>query len=106
CVLCAGPGEQSVREEDRGPMTESKSQAAVVEFDHVTKRYDVPTGRTRGAQTPGAVNALWLLVTAGKICSLVDTAGCGKTTSLKMVNRLIEPTSGRILIDGVDAGAR
>ena len=32
--------------------------------------------------------------------------GCGKTTSLKMVNRLIEPTSGQILIDGVDAATR
>jgi len=87
-------------------MTESQSQAAVVEFDHVTKRYDVPTGRTRGAQTPGAVNDLSLVVPAGKICCLVGPSGCGKTTSLKMVNRLIEPTSGRILIDGVDAGAR
>jgi osmoprotectant transport system ATP-binding protein len=87
-------------------MAEQTHQAAVVEFDHVTKRYDVPSPRNRDKPTPGAVNDLSLHVPAGKICVLVGPSGCGKTTSLKMVNRLIEPTSGRILIDGVDAGTR
>ena len=81
-------------------------QAATVEFDHVTKRYDAPTGRDKGKPTPGAVNDLSLKVPAGKICILVGPSGCGKTTSLKMINRLIEPTSGKILIDGVDASTR
>jgi len=31
---------------------------------------------------------------------LLGTSGCGKTTTLKMINRLIEPTSGKVLIDG------
>jgi osmoprotectant transport system ATP-binding protein len=87
-------------------MANQSHQAAVVEFDHVTKRYDAPTGKERGKPTPGAVNDLSLTVPAGKICVLVGPSGCGKTTSLKMVNRLIEPTSGRILIDKVDAGTR
>ncbi len=83
-------------------------RAAVVEFDHVTKRYDAPVKRKDGttAPTPGAVNDLSLTVPAGKICVFVGPSGCGKTTSLKMVNRLIEPTSGKILIDGVDAATR
>ena len=87
-------------------MAEQHRQAAVVEFDHVTKHYDPPTGKDKRKPTPGAVNDLSLKVPAGKICILVGPSGCGKTTSLKMVNRLIEPTSGRILIDGVDAGTR
>src|SRR5690242_11667438 len=87
-------------------MADTPRQAAVVEFDHVTKRYDAPTGREKGKPTPGAVNDLSLTVPAGKICILVGPSGCGKTTSLKMINRLIEPTSGRILIDGVDAATR
>ena len=38
---------------------------------------------------------------------LVGTSGSGKTTLLRMVNRLIDPTSGSILIDGrADHGAR
>jgi osmoprotectant transport system ATP-binding protein len=87
-------------------MTTTQHQAAVVEFDHVTKRYEAPTGKRAGTPTPGAVNDLSMHVPAGKICVLVGPSGCGKTTSLKMVNRLIEPTSGRILIDGIDAGTR
>ena len=83
-------------------MADQNRKAAIVEFDHVTKRYDAPAGRDKGKPTPGAVNDLSLTVPAGKICILVGPSGCGKTTSLKMVNRLIEPTSGRITIDGVD----
>jgi osmoprotectant transport system ATP-binding protein len=88
------------------PMADQPRQAATVEFDHVTKRYDAPTGRNKGKPTPGAVNDLSLKVPAGKICILVGPSGCGKTTSLKMVNRLIEPSAGRILIDGEDAASR
>ena len=87
-------------------MADQHRKAAVVEFDHVTKRYDAPTGKDKDKPTPGAVNDLSLKVPAGKICILVGPSGCGKTTSLKMVNRLIEPTSGKILIDGVDASTR
>jgi osmoprotectant transport system ATP-binding protein len=87
-------------------MVDQHRQAATVEFDHVTKRYDVPTGKDKGKPVPGAVNDLSLKIPAGKICILVGPSGCGKTTSLKMVNRLIEPTAGKILIDGVDASTR
>ena len=87
-------------------MADSPRQAATVEFEHITKRYDAPTGKDKGKPTPGAVNDLSLKVPAGKICILVGPSGCGKTTSLKMINRLIEPTSGKILIDGVDASTR
>src|SRR5258708_22495393 len=67
-------------------------RGATVEFRAVTKRYADQT----------AVDALSFTVPAGKICILVGPSGSGKTTSLKMVNRLIEPTSGAILIDGKD----
>src|SRR5687767_5282484 len=48
------------------PMADQPRQAAVVEFDHVTKRYDAPTGRDKGKGTPGAVNDLSMQVPAGK----------------------------------------
>ncbi|NQT18333.1 MAG: ATP-binding cassette domain-containing protein [Planctomycetes bacterium] len=54
---------------------------------------------------PGGVQAvkdLSLEISEGETLVLLGTSGSGKTTTMKMVNRLIDPTSGRILIDGAD----
>jgi osmoprotectant transport system ATP-binding protein len=66
-------------------------QAAEIVFDGATKVY--------GNGAP-AVDQLSLTVPAGEICVLVGPSGGGKTTALKLVNRLIELTSGDIRIDG------
>jgi osmoprotectant transport system ATP-binding protein len=68
----------------------------VIEFDRATKRY---------GGGPPAVDALSLEIRAGETCVLVGPSGGGKTTALKMVNRLVEPTSGRVLIDGRDVAS-
>lgn len=73
-------------------------RAGVLELRDVTKRY-------RGAPRD-AVSELSLTVPAGAVCVLIGPSGCGKTTALKMVNRLIEPSSGEILIDGVSVRDR
>jgi osmoprotectant transport system ATP-binding protein len=75
-----------------GPMQDAAG--AVVAFEHVSKRYP-------GTDAP-AVDDLSFTVPAGEICVLVGPSGSGKTTTMKMVNRLIEPTDGRITIDGTD----
>ena len=49
-----------------------------------------------------AVCDLSMEVADGETLVLLGTSGSGKTTTMKMVNRLIEPTAGRILVDGVD----
>ena len=49
-----------------------------------------------------AVDGISLEVARGECVFLVGSSGCGKTTTLKMVNRLVEPTSGRVLVDGRD----
>jgi osmoprotectant transport system ATP-binding protein len=41
-------------------------------------------------------------VAAGELVVILGPSGCGKTTLLKMVNRLYEPTSGRIFLDSID----
>lgn len=52
--------------------------------------------------TVPAVAGLDLDVPDAEVVALVGPSGCGKTTILKMVNRLIDPTSGRVLLRGVD----
>ena len=49
-----------------------------------------------------AVDDVSLRVDRGETLVLLGTSGCGKTTTLKMINRLIEPSSGSIRVDGVD----
>jgi osmoprotectant transport system ATP-binding protein len=66
--------------------------AAEIVFDHVTKRYP-------GQDRP-AVDDLTLTIPAGDICVLIGPSGGGKTTAMKLVNRLIPLTDGDITIDG------
>jgi osmoprotectant transport system ATP-binding protein len=49
-----------------------------------------------------AVDGLSLAVPNGKLTVFVGSSGCGKTTALRMINRMIEPTSGTITVDGAD----
>lgn len=73
------------------------ARGATVEYRGVTKRY--PGGTI-------ALDGLSVEVPAGAICALVGPSGGGKTTALKTVNRLVEPTSGQVLIDGVDVAGQ
>lgn len=52
-----------------------------------------------------AVDDLSLTVESGTVLALLGSSGSGKTTSLRMINRLIEPTGGTILLDGVDVSS-
>jgi osmoprotectant transport system ATP-binding protein len=49
-----------------------------------------------------SVQGVSLHVPRGKMLVLLGGSGCGKTTTLKMINRLIDPTSGRITVNGRD----
>ena len=62
----------------------------MLRFEGVTKSYGQHT----------AVDNLILEVERGELVVLIGPSGCGKTTTLRMANRMIEPTSGDILLEG------
>jgi len=64
-----------------------------IEFRSVTKRF---------ADETVAVNDFSLLIPSRKTTVLVGSSGCGKTTLLRMINRMVDPTAGSIAIDGDD----
>ncbi|WP_414158394.1 ATP-binding cassette domain-containing protein [Pseudomonas sp. BNK-45] len=68
----------------------------VLELRNLTKHYT----RRRGQSAPPAVQQVSLKVRRGEVLCLMGTSGSGKSTLLRHINRLIEPSSGEVLIDG------
>ena len=64
----------------------------MIQFEHVSKSY---------GNSP-ILKDLTFTIPDGKFVILIGPSGCGKTTTLKTINRLIEPDSGKISIDGKD----
>lgn len=56
----------------------------------------------RGTTTCAVVNAVDFCLDAGDFVSIVGRSGSGKTTFISMIAGLLAPTSGTILLDGVD----
>ena len=67
----------------------------MISIEQLVKRY----GATN------VVDDVTLGVERGTITVIVGTSGSGKSTLLRMINRLVEPSSGRVLIDGKDTAA-
>lgn len=59
-------------------------------------------GVTRRFGDVVAVDDIDLTIETGEVCVLVGSSGCGKSTTLRMINRLLPRTSGEILVDGED----
>ncbi len=72
-------------------MPSTSYRRAMLSLREVSKTY--PGGQL-------AVDRLSLELAAGETVVLLGASGCGKTTTLKMINRLVEATSGEILVDG------
>jgi ATP-binding cassette subfamily B protein len=82
----------------RHPGVRAVGRPARVEFERVWFAY----GGERGAATDWVLRDLSLRVEPGEKVALVGPTGAGKTTVLKLLLRLYEPTRGRVLLDGVD----
>jgi osmoprotectant transport system ATP-binding protein len=70
----------------------------MIKLENVSKSFD--NGQTY------AVRDVSLRVASGELLVLLGSSGCGKTTTLKMINRLIEPTAGSIEVGGNDVRAQ
>jgi NitT/TauT family transport system ATP-binding protein len=69
-----------------------------VAFEDVTKTFGRPDGS--GALT--AVDRLSFTVAEGEVVAVVGKTGCGKSTIFNLIAGLAEPTSGRVVVDGLD----
>ena len=64
----------------------------MIEIQALTKQYGSTT----------VVDCVSIDIVRGSITVIVGTSGSGKSTLLRMINRLVEPTSGRVVINGID----
>jgi ABC-type lipoprotein export system ATPase subunit len=71
---------------------------ASIELRELTKYYK------QASTTVKAVDGINLTVEAGEFISIVGRSGSGKTTTLDLLGLLLRPTSGQIVLDGIDTG--
>ena len=64
----------------------------MIEFKDIVKKYKNKT----------VIKPFSLNIDAGQLVVFIGPSGCGKTTLLKMVNKLIQPSAGKIVVDGKD----
>jgi oligopeptide/dipeptide ABC transporter ATP-binding protein len=81
----------------------SSSGDALVELEGLTKRFAVQQGVfARGKAEVHAVENVNLTVRRGETLGIVGESGCGKSTTARLILRLLQPTAGRIRFDGHD----
>ncbi len=86
-----------IRRDGRGRACSSSKARRMIELRELQKVFPGPDRKDVVAVT--GVN---LVVESGETVALIGTSGCGKTTTLKMINRLIDPTGGQVLLNGKD----
>jgi ATP-binding cassette subfamily B protein len=80
---------------DRSRLTPVHSLEGRIELRHVSFKYG-------GPEAPNILSDVSLDIAPGKMIAFVGRSGCGKTTLIKLIAGLLEPTEGTILFDNVD----
>ncbi len=68
----------------------------MIQFENVSKNF----------KDKNVLRNINIKITKGHLVTFIGESGCGKTTTLKMINRLLKPSSGKILINGEDIEAK
>lgn len=89
------------------PSDGPRSDEILIEVRNLTKEFPVGTGSIfrRRSQTIKAVQDVTFNIRPGETLGLVGESGSGKTTLGRSIIRLLEPTSGEVLLDGVDVSS-
>lgn len=88
--------------EDMAPQVEDRGEAIEAKITHGEIRFE-QVGFTYPSQSTPVYQNLSLTVRAGEKIGLVGASGSGKSTFVKLLQRLYDVTEGRILVDGVDS---
>ena len=88
------------------PQTASDDKSApvvpMVSFEGVTKHFPA---RTRDGKAFAALDGIDFSVGRGSITGIIGRSGAGKSTLIRLVNGLETPSTGKVIVDGVDVGA-
>ena len=68
----------------------------MIKLNHITKRFE------SGGRTVTAVDDVSLAINAGEVFGIIGFSGAGKSTLVRCINLLERPTSGEVIVDGVD----
>ncbi len=71
----------------------------MIQLENLTKIFETPKGPVVAA------GHITMAVAEGETCILLGPPGCGKSTILKMINRIVPPTTGKVYLDGKDTTA-
>ena len=76
--------------------------APMIQIEALTKRFQTGGGFLKRPRAMLAVRDVSLTIAKGEVVGVVGESGCGKSTLARLVLRLLEPSSGRVVMDGTD----
>ncbi len=83
----------------------SEATTPVMQADALCRHYSVSRGFLRGSATVKALDGVSFSLERGRTLAVVGESGCGKSTLARQLTMIEPPTSGRLLVDGIDGRA-
>jgi len=82
------------------------AQPPILQAEALTRHYSVSRGLFKGRALVKALDGVSFSIARGRTLAVVGESGCGKSTLARQLTMIEPPTSGRLLIDGVDVATR